>query len=485
MMHRRNFLRAASAAAMALAARRSPSAGAPRRPNILYVLTDQWRASALGYTGDPNVKTPVIDALAAQSIDFRTAVSVCPVCTPYRAALLTGRYPTSTGMFLNDLHLPDGEVCLAESLKAAGYTTGYIGKWHLDGHGRAAFVPPARRQGFDYWKGAECDHNYPRSHYYEGDSPEKKIWEGYDAYAQTDDARRFLSDHAADDRPFFLMVSYGTPHFPHGTAPDEFKARIPPESIRFPPNVPAEKIDEKLRREAQGYYAHCMALDRCVERLLASLRENGLERDTILVFTSDHGEMMGSQGCPACQKQVPWDESILVPFLLRYPALHGAQGRVVRTPIVTPDILPTLLSLAGVPVPPSVEGEDLSAILRGGGPEDRAVLFMNVAPFDNFSKGREYRGVRTARHTYVRAIDGPWLLYDNQADPHQMRNLVDDPAAAELKKDLEGKLKAALKRAGDDFKPKAHYLAYHGYRVRDNGAIPYGPEEGEVQSPRR
>ena len=485
MMPRRDFLRTASAAALVLAALPPRAAGAPRRPNILYVLADQWRASAFGYTGDPNARTPVIDALAALSVDFRTAVSVCPVCTPYRAALLTGRYPTSTGMFLNDLYLPDGEVCLAETLKAAGYSTGYIGKWHLDGHGRSGFIPPARRQGFDYWKAAECDHNYPRSLYYEGDSPERKIWEGYDAYAQTEDARRYIAAHAGDDRPFFLTVSYGTPHFPHATAPDEFKALLPPESIRFPPNVPAETIDDKLRREAQGYYAHGMALDRCVGRLLDALREGGIERDTILVFTSDHGEMMGSQGCPACQKQVPWDESILVPFLLRYPALHGAQGRVVRTPIVTPDILPTLLSLAGVPVPPTVEGEDMSALVRGDGPEDRAVLFMNVAPFDNFSKGREYRGVRTARHTYVRAIDGPWLLYDNQADPHQMRNLADDPSAADLRKDLDTKLQAALKRVGDEFKPKAHYLAHHGYRVRANGAIPYGPDEGEVQSPRR
>ncbi len=117
------------------------------QPNIVYLLADQWRASAMGYAGDPNVKTPNLDRLAKEGLNFRNAVSVCPVCTPYRASLMTGRYPTSTGMFLNDAHLPDGELCIAEALKAAGYATAYIGKWHLDGHGRGSYVAPERRQG--------------------------------------------------------------------------------------------------------------------------------------------------------------------------------------------------------------------------------------------------------------------------------------------------------------------------------------------------
>lgn len=112
-----------------------------QKPNIIYILTDQWRASAMGYSGDPNVKTPNIDALAKSSLNFKNAVSVTPVCTPYRAALMTGRYPTSTGMFLNDLHLPDEELCVAEVFGKAGYNTGYIGKWHLDGNERFSFIP--------------------------------------------------------------------------------------------------------------------------------------------------------------------------------------------------------------------------------------------------------------------------------------------------------------------------------------------------------
>jgi arylsulfatase A-like enzyme len=122
------------------------------KPNIVYILTDQWRASAFGYAGDANVKTPRLDKFAEEAVNFVNAVSVTPVCTPHRAALLTGRYPTTTGMFLNDLYLPDEELCMAEIFKAEGYNTAYLGKWHLDGHGRENNVELERRQGFDYWK---------------------------------------------------------------------------------------------------------------------------------------------------------------------------------------------------------------------------------------------------------------------------------------------------------------------------------------------
>ena len=144
------------------------------KPNIVFVLTDQWRAQAFGYAGDPNVRTPNIDALAARSVNCVNAVSVCPVCTPHRASLLTGRFPTTTGMFFNDIYLPGEELCMAEMFAEAGYDTAYIGKWHLDGHGRHSYIPPERRQGFDYWKVLECTHDYNQSYYYAGDDPTRR-----------------------------------------------------------------------------------------------------------------------------------------------------------------------------------------------------------------------------------------------------------------------------------------------------------------------
>jgi len=460
---------------------------AAMNPNIVFVLTDQWRAQAFGYAGDPNVRTPRIDALAARSINFTNAISVCPVCTPQRASLLTGRLPTSTGMFLNDLYLPAEEFCMAEMFKAAGYRTAYIGKWHLDGHGRDSYIPPERRQGFDYWKVLECTHNYNQSFYYAGDDPTRRQWDGYDAYAQTEDANAYIRAQANDGKPFLLYVGFGGPHFPHDNAPEDLKALYPPEALALRPNVPPEQ-EARSRRELQGYYAHCTAIDRCVGSLYRTLETTGLAANTIFVFTSDHGDMHGSQGKQSYRKQVPWDESVCVPFLCRYPAIHDA-GRVVKAPLSTPDILPSLLSLAGIGIPGTIEGEDRSTQFRGeGADDDRAALFMSVAPFgaDDF---KAYRGLRTKRYTYVRDTDGPWLLYDNLNDPFQQRNLIGDAGVADLHRQLDAELTRQLARSGDDFPTAPQARDKWGYRVNPNGEIPYygeftvqspGPDKGAV-----
>ncbi len=448
------------------------------RPNVVFVLADQWRASAFGHAGDPNVKTPHLDALAAQSTRFTNAVSVCPVCTPFRAALLTGRYPTSTGMFLNDLYLPDAELCMGEIFKAAGYDTAYIGKWHLDGHGRSSFIPPERRQGFDYWKAAECDHNYNHSHYYAGSSPEKQYWPGYDAFAQTADAQQYLRGRTPSDKPFLLVVAFGPPHFPHDTAPPEYQSLYQPDKLSLAGNVPSAS-SAAARKELVGYYAHCTALDKCVGDLLTTLKETGLDEHTLVVFTADHGEMMGAHDVSPRMKQWPYDEAVNVPFLLHDPQ---AAPRVVSTPLNTPDILPTLLGLADVAVPRSVEGEDLSAVVRGGGNgPDRAALMMSVSPF--IPHLVEYRGIRTNRHTYVRNLAGPWLLFDNQTDPLQLHNLTDDPDSAGLRQILDARLNTALKQAGDTFRPRQYYLDKWGYTVAPQDSISYAPN-ARVQSPR-
>ncbi len=461
-----------------------PDAGA--KPNILFVLTDQWRASAAGYAGDPNVRTPNLDRLAQQGLNFRNAVSVLPVCTPYRAALMTGRYPTSTGMFLNDAHLPAKELCMAEIFAAAGYATAYIGKWHLDGHGRDAYIPPERRQGWQYWKAAECDHNYPRSHYYAGNSDVKRFWEGYDAFAQTRDAQQYLRRRAERSAPFLLLVSYGGPHFPHQTAPEEYQALYPPEEIELPPNVP-EPMQARARQEAQGYYAHCTALDRCMGDLLATLDESGMAENTIVVFTSDHGEMLGSHGCPPYMKHVAWSESAHVPFLLRFPAVQRGRAREFDTPLTTPDILPTLLGLAGVAVPDTIEGDDLSPLVRDlREADDRAALYMAVAPWGGDpAVNREYRAIRASRYTYVRSLDGPWMLYDDREDPHQLHNLVAQPQHAALRERLDRQLQQRLDAIGDAFHPAAYYVDRWGYTLGAHGSVPYRGKEVVPQSPRR
>lgn len=475
-LNRRAFIRTAAAGAWAMtrAAHAGAEYSATTRPNLVFVFADQWRAQATGYAGDPNAHTPNLDRLAAQSVNCANAVSTCPVCSPYRGSLMTGCYPLTHGVFLNDVPLAPDRVSFADVLNDAGYLTGYIGKWHLDGHGRSAFIPPERRQGFAFWRAQECTHDYNRSHYF-ADTDQALTWEGYDALAQTREAQRFLREDAGDN-PFALFISWGPPHNPYETAPEEFRALFDPEKIALRPNVP-EPAAAEARRDLAGYYAHGAALDACLGMLLTTLDELGLSENTVFVFTSDHGDMLGSRG--EQRKQRPWDEAVRVPLLVRFPARLGAAQREVACPIATPDLMPTLLRLMGV-TPPAVEGHDYSEVLAGAQPAetDAAALIACYTPFGEWTRGkggREYRGIRTAHHTYVRSLDGPWLLYDNEADPYQMSNLCDDAARADLRNRLDSLLQAKLDALGDRFLPGPEYIRQWGYTVDANGTAPYAP----------
>ncbi len=455
-----------------------------QKPNIVFVLVDEWRAQATGYAGDPNVRTPNLDQLAKESVNFSNAVSILPVCTPHRAAFLTGRYPQHTGMFLNDAALPEKELTLAEIYKQAGYQTAYIGKWHLDGHGRQTYIPKERRQGFDYWKANECTHNYNKSIYYSHQDSVAHYWRGYDAYAQTTDASEYIKTKAQDKAPFVLVLSIGSPHFPHQTAPENLKKTYTAAAIILRKNVP-EPMAAEAREESVGYYAHCTAIDSCIGVLRKAIKIAGIDQNTIFVFTSDHGEMLGSHNVHPEAKQRPWDESIRVPFLLSYPALAKNSIKNIKAPINTPDILPTLLSLSKIQKPTSVEGDDLTGLITGATKvDDRAALIINMSPFAENFTGTEFRGVRTARYTYVKNLEGPWLLFDNENDPFQMSNLVNLPAQKDLQAKLERQLQTKLTTLKDEFKPREYYLKKWGFNVKPkNGELPYGPGPYAPQYP--
>jgi arylsulfatase A-like enzyme len=444
------------------------------KPNVLFVFGDQWRAQAMGYAGNKGVQTPNIDRLAMESINFTNAVSGCPVCTPYRASLLTGQYSHTHGCFVNDVTLSNNATSIAQAFTDGGYDTAYIGKWHVDGNGRNAYIPPERRQGFDYWKVLECTHDYNCSEYYEHDCEEVKYWEGYDAIAQTNDAIEYLSKRESG-KPFLLMLSWGGPHAPYDTAPEKYRQLYDPEKIELRPNVP-EHMAEQARRELAGYYAHCSALDDCMGKLMGALDECGLSENTILVFSSDHGDMLGSQG--HSKKQRPWEESIRVPFLLRWPEKYGTSERKVSALIDAPDILPTLTDLAGLQIPDTVEGESYKAYLDGGeDPKNSMALLSCLHPFGQYNRpqhgGREYRGLRTTRYTYTRTLNAPWLLYDNENDPYQLENLVENPAYEALRQDLDAKLTKRLEELGDEFLPGMEYVQRWGYEVSETGTVPY------------
>lgn len=440
--------------------------------NVVFVFGDQWRYQALGYAGDPNAKTPCLDRLAAEGVCFSHAISGYPVCCPARASLLTGQQPLKHGIFLNDLPLQPQGTTLGEGFKRAGYRTGYIGKWHVNGHGRSNYIPPERRLGFDFWRAQECNHAYNNSPYFT-ETGEARVWDGYDAEAQTREAQRFVREHAASG-PFMLMLSWGPPHNPYEIAPERFRALHDPARIVLRPNVPESKA-ELARKELAGYYAHGSALDAYVGDLRATLRECGIAERTLFVFWSDHGDMLHSQGQP--RKQRPWDESIRVPLLMDCPELFGKQPRTTDALIDTPDLPATLLDLAGIPVPETMQGRSYAQHLLLGAPAPAdAVLLSCIAPFGEFLRkdgAKEYRGVRTRRHTYVKTLNGAWLLFDNERDPYQMNNLANKPEAAATQRELERTLQSLLDRNGDRFEPAQAYVDRWGYKPDATGTMPY------------
>jgi arylsulfatase A-like enzyme len=446
-----------------------------RKTNLIVVFADQWRAQATGYAGDPNARTPRLDQLAGESVNFSNATSSCPVCSPYRASLITGQYALTHGVFLNDVCLSNNPVSIAEVFRDAGYDTAYIGKWHLDGHGRSNYIHKERRHGFEFWKGLECSHDYNHSPYYFNEDQTKRYWQGYDAIAQTDEACEYLSQHAKGS-PFLLFLSWGPPHAPYETAPEPYRARYKPEDVQLRPNVP-DGAAEAARRDLAGYYAHIAALDDCVGKLLDTLQETGLDENTVFLFTSDHGDMLGSQGL--VKKQHPYDESIRVPFLLKCPRGQGCEPRTLTAPINAPDVMPTLLSMCGLPIPETVEGLDYADYVRdGANPGDGAALITCPAPFGQVSRaagGKEYRGVRTARYTFVRDMKGPWLFFDNERDPYQLENLSGNPTYAAVQGELDAALQRLLKERNDAFLPGEAYIEQWGYVVDETGTVPYGP----------
>jgi arylsulfatase A-like enzyme len=468
---------AASVAASLFAA--MPAAAA-ERPNILLILPDQMRATAMGCMGNAEVQTPHIDALAKSGILFRRTYANTPVCCPARAILMTGTYPHVNGMVANDLRLREEQVTIAEILAAAGYRTGFIGKWHLDGGPRdPGFVPPGpRRQGFAFWAAYECHHRHFLPTYFR-DTPEVITVNKFEPEASCDFAVEFLKTQPKD-QPFFLTVQMGPPHDPYG-APEEYMRRYIPERITPPANWrpnsetrPAAKAKKGGKgvvpvvppgglEEIAAYYAAITAVDDQVGRLMKTLGDLGLEENTIVLFTSDHGDMLGSHGLR--RKRKPHDESARVPGIVRWPA-RIPPGQAVDTLFSHVDMAPTLLALAGLQVPSNMQGTDLSRVALGqtqDGPD--AVLLQIFVPFNPDQISRPWRGIVTGRYTYARYETEPWVLFDRERDPAEMRNLVGEPEHAALQKELDDRLAALMQKDGDSWRFNSNELVEEGGRL--------------------
>ena len=451
---RRQWLQAAAGAWAAPAA----------RPNVLLVLADQYPAYATGYNGDSCARTPHLDGLAREGARFANAISNCPVCTPYRAMLQTGRWPLATGLVANDLRLPEREYTLGEAFRDAGYQTAYIGKWHLDGPDRWAFTPPGpRRQGYGFWAVNNCNHNYLNAYYYR-DTAERIPVKGYEPAAQTSLWREFVRSRDRG-RPFFAMLSWGPPHPPYRQIPEDLRI-FRPEQMRPRPNMQGPNLEFLA-----DFYSHIAALDNELGRLLETLERERIAQDTIVLFTADHGDMLSAHG--KWDKQIWYEESVNVPFVLRYPRRVRAD-LAPETMVDVVDVMPTLLSLAGIAPPKSVQGRDLSGVLAGRAADGRASLIAGYMPFARQAYDYpEWRGVRTPTHTYVETRQGPRHLFDNRQDPYQLTDLADRPALAELRTGLARQLRTLLAETGDRFEPREAYWKRYGLDIGDFGQVRY------------
>ena len=413
---------------------------ASRQPNVLFIVADQWRAQALPTAGNRDLHAPNLERLAREGMQFNRAYAAYPLCTPSRAALITGCFPHACGVPRDDVQLTLGQPTLSGQLKEAGYRTGYIGEWRLDGKESPGYVPPGpRRRGFDYWAAFNRGNRFFDSVYFR-DRPEPIRAAGYTPDYQTGLAVEFIEQNKQN--LFFLFLSWGPPHPPRNPPARTAKLYMP-DQLQLRGNVPTE-IEARVRNEYADYYAICTALDEDLGRLLNALDKHDLAADTIVVFTSDHGDMLGSQGLE--DKNLPYEESARIPLLIRYPG-HLKPG-IQRDDLMISnvDLMPTVLSLCGASVPGDVQGRNLVAAMmrtEGGGQE-------SVLCEGKLGSAEEWRMV-------VRGLDK--LVVDTRLDVTHLFNLGQDPLetdnlardpALELKRDeLKALLKEWMRRTED------------------------------------
>lgn len=424
-----------------------------KKQNLLYIFADQWRYQALGCHHADQVVTPWMDRFAGESMRFTHAYSTFPLCSPHRASLMTGKYPFNAGMWTNcktgleeKIMLKPQESCIGNVLKDHGYQTGYIGKWHLDAseqnfHSNPpsgakdwdAYTPPGeRRQGFDYWLsyGACDEHLDP--HYWM-DSHEQIKPGKWSAEFETDQAIIFMDKRKDGDDPFALFLSYNPPHLPYELVPDRYYDRFRNEKVNYRPNVPEGMKEGILKTQSRQYFSAVAGIDDQFGRIYRYLKGQGLEENTVVVLSADHGEMLGSHGLMS--KNIWYEESIHIPLMIRQKGRikAGENGAIVASP----DHMPTVLGLLGLPVPETCQGYDHGKGMFG--PDDKAPKDMFLCSYPGSAemvsrysrlglahKAYGWRGIKGHDYTYV--VTGGYepgemqreYFYDDENDPYQM-----------------------------------------------------------------
>ena len=474
------------------------------KPNLLFIMTDQQRADTLGCYGNSVIQTPNLDALAREGFVFENAYVSQPVCTPSRASIMTGLYPNTHGCITNNIPLGPKNKTIAEMV-SGDYLCGYFGKWHLGDE----VIP---QHGFDSWLSTEAQYrahysnkqylsrlsDYHRFLVEKGFKPDSESYgsmvfardteanmpEQYTKAAfQAQEAARFFQENR--HRPFVLYIAFLEPHPPYegpfndmyprdklATAPHFLKE--PPENASLRHRIMADyymhggmselSTEADWREMRARYWGNVTLVDRAMGVILQALEDNGLDRNTIVVYTSEHGDMIGDHGIYA--KMIMYEEAMRVPLIMRAPWL-GKEGRVVKGRISQVDLVPTLLDLMGEPVPDALEGKSRAPLLRG-----EATLEGNDVVVQWNGPEHQEPGtfsINIPKEEAVRVLGQPWRtlisaegwklnlspvdqceLYDLNTDPHEQKNLYDDPQQGDRIRDLSSRIRRWQERTGDE-----------------------------------
>ncbi len=436
-------------------------------PNIVLCICDQLRAFEVGCYGNPHVHTPHMDQMAAVGARFETAVCNTPVCMASRSVLISGQHNRSCTNGVTNVHavLPFGGAympqypehgrphlpnpTLPELLREAGYHTALIGKWHIHSWPDAV--------GFDSYLMPRVHHCHTAQHYTRNGGPEF-VPDGYSVEFEADEVQRFIGERAHSSQPFFLYYSISPPHCPLQDAPDRYLAMYDPDTVTLRANVPQEMpeswpeaariyrwdyryyglrlpytldlpVDYDLRRLIANYRGLTTWVDEMLGRLFQSITDAGLDHNTVVVFTSDHGDYLGSHG--QFQKHGTREEAVRIPLLMTGPDIKAATH--TEQVASTVDIAPTLLELAGLPSAAHFQGISLAPVVRG----DQTTLAQNLAVIDTF--GPNCLAVRTPRHLYTLPYGPgrtmgtrPVEWFDLHTDPYQLHNRAEDAEDPEL-----------------------------------------------------
>lgn len=471
------------------------------KPNVIYVFPDQYRNCALEFWGQKEFKkyvrfqadpvhTPNLNKFAKESVTLSSAMSNCPLSSPHRGMLLTGMYPEGSGVTLNCnsnrpiSSLKEEAECISDVYSKEGYDCAYIGKLHVDfptpndpeNPGKYvetqvpawdAYTPKGKRHGFNYWYSYGTFDEHKTPHYWDSEGKRHQVNE-WSPKHETDKAIEYINNMGQvrdSKKPFFMVVSYNPPHSPYNSLEDcmeedyNLYKDIPIEKLLIRPNANKEMGKS---RSVRYYFASVTGVDREFGRILKALKEAGMDKNTIVVFSSDHGETMCSQNTTD-PKNSPYAESMNVPFIVRYP--ERLKPRVDDLLLSSPDIMPTLLGLSGLgnKIPKSVEGTDYSSIFLSAKKSikrPQAALYLRNTDGKKDSNGKviqyfaDTRGIKTAQYTLSFTIDKKTgklkstLFFDDVKDPYQLNNLKIDNHK-EVVKELCRQMVPLLKNAND------------------------------------